>query len=93
MALPTAPVTSDANRLLTIAQVVEMTNLAPATIYRLMASRTLICIRIGRATRIPARCLEDFIQARLDEATADLPQPRYAPMRVRPKRASRKGAA
>jgi excisionase family DNA binding protein len=90
MAPSPASVTSDA-RLLTISQVVEMTTLSPATVYRLMADHSIVAIRIGRATRIPARCLDAFIEARIADATANLPQPMLAPMRVRPNRQRRVG--
>ena len=96
MALPQSTTGTDPSRLLTIEQVSELISIAPATIYRLLARGDLIAIKVGtKARRIPARCLEAYIEARIAEATADLPQPMRASMRVRPnrRRAQRGGVA
>jgi excisionase family DNA binding protein len=76
----TAPESS--RQLLTVAQAVELLSLAPATIYRLMASGQLVSVKVGKSRRIPARCLNAFVNAAIEEATANLPQPRHVAMRV-----------
>jgi len=79
---PLATSTAEPSRMLTVAQAVELLSLAPATIYRLMQSGQLVSVKVGKSRRIPARCLDAFVNAAIEEATANLPQPRHAAMRV-----------
>jgi excisionase family DNA binding protein len=79
---PLATSTAEPSRMLTVAQAVELLSLAPATIYRLMQSGQLVSVKVGKSRRIPARCLDAFVNAAIEEATANLPQPSYSPMRL-----------
>lgn len=49
--------TTDAPLLLTPAEAARLLSLAPRTIYALMASRHLPCVRIGRSVRIPRKAV------------------------------------
>ena len=72
----------ESSRMLTVSQAVELLSLAPATIYRLLQSGQLVSVKVGKSRRIPARCLDAFVNAAIEEATANLPQPRHAAVRV-----------
>ncbi|MDX3516523.1 helix-turn-helix domain-containing protein [Streptomyces scabiei] len=56
--------------LLTVPQVMERLQLGRTAVYDLVRTRQLASITLGRARRIPAHTLTDFIHARLDEEAA-----------------------
>ncbi|WP_406173577.1 helix-turn-helix domain-containing protein [Streptomyces sp. NBC_00996] len=56
--------------LLTVPQVMERLQLGRTTVYDLIRTRQLASITLGRARRIPAHTLTDFIHTRLDQEAA-----------------------
>ncbi|MEU9942374.1 helix-turn-helix domain-containing protein [Streptomyces lavendulae] len=63
-----APSTSQ--ELLTVPQVMARLQLGRSAVYDLLRTQQLASITLGRARRIPARALTDFIRARLDQEAA-----------------------
>ncbi|MFD8727832.1 helix-turn-helix domain-containing protein [Streptomyces sp. NPDC059611] len=56
--------------LLTVPQVMARLQLGRSAVYDLLRTRQLASITLGRARRIPAHSLTDFIRARLEQETA-----------------------
>ncbi|MDX2848501.1 helix-turn-helix domain-containing protein [Actinacidiphila glaucinigra] len=56
--------------LLTVPEVMARLKLGRSTVYDLIRSRRLVSITIGRARRIPADALRDFIAHETEEAAA-----------------------
>jgi excisionase family DNA binding protein len=56
--------------LLTVPQVMERLQLGRTAVYDLLRTRQLASISLGRARRIPAHALADFIRTRLDQEAA-----------------------
>ncbi|WP_089106956.1 helix-turn-helix domain-containing protein [Streptomyces hyaluromycini] len=56
--------------LLTVPQVMERLQLGRTAIYDLIRTRQLPSLTLGRARRIPAHALTDFIHTRLDQEAA-----------------------
>ncbi|MGY5044227.1 helix-turn-helix domain-containing protein [Streptomyces sp. 900105755] len=56
--------------LLTVPQVMERLQLGRTAVYDLLRTRQLASITLGRARRIPAHALTDFIHTRLDQEAA-----------------------
>ncbi|MER7467068.1 helix-turn-helix domain-containing protein [Streptomyces sp. NPDC097981] len=56
--------------LLTVPQVMACLQIGRSAVYDLLRNRQLASITLGRARRIPARALTDFIRARLDQEAA-----------------------
>ncbi|WP_199578431.1 helix-turn-helix domain-containing protein [Streptomyces sp. CRB46] len=56
--------------LLTVPQVMARLQLGRSAVYDLLRSGQLASITLGRARRIPARALTDFIRARLEQEAA-----------------------
>ncbi|MFJ8795035.1 helix-turn-helix domain-containing protein [Streptomyces sp. NPDC102462] len=56
--------------LLTVPQVMERLQLGRTAVYYLIRTRQLASITLGRARRIPAHALTDFIYTRLDQEAA-----------------------
>ncbi|MFJ3302150.1 helix-turn-helix domain-containing protein [Streptomyces sp. NPDC086549] len=56
--------------LLTVPQVMERLQLGSTTVYDLIRTRQLPSLTLGRARRIPAHALTDFIHTRLDQEAA-----------------------
>ncbi|MFR9797798.1 helix-turn-helix domain-containing protein [Streptomyces sp. MS06] len=56
--------------LLTVPQVMERLQLGRTAVYDLIRSRQLTSLTLGRARRIPAHALTDFIRTRLDQEAA-----------------------
>ncbi|MFD8723901.1 helix-turn-helix domain-containing protein [Streptomyces sp. NPDC059629] len=56
--------------LLTVPQVMERLQLGRTAVYDLIRTRQLASITLGRARRIPADALTDFIHTRLDQEAA-----------------------
>ncbi|AIV38658.1 helix-turn-helix domain-containing protein [Streptomyces sp. SID6013] len=56
--------------LLTVPQVMERLQLGRSAVYDLLRTRQLASITLGRARRIPAHALADFIRTRLDQEAA-----------------------
>ncbi|MEV7489671.1 helix-turn-helix domain-containing protein [Streptomyces anulatus] len=54
--------------LLTVPEVVARLKLGRSTVYDLIRSRRLVSITIGRARRIPADAVRDFIVNEIEEA-------------------------
>ncbi|MGP3634106.1 helix-turn-helix domain-containing protein [Streptomyces sp. 24-1644] len=69
---PTAPhpAPSTSQELLTVPQVMAHLQVGRSAVYDLLRTRQLPSITLGRARRIPARSLTDFIRARLDQEAA-----------------------
>ncbi len=69
---PTAPhpAPSTSQELLTVPQVMACLQIGRSAVYDLLRTRQLASITLGRARRIPARSLTDFIRARLDQEAA-----------------------
>ncbi|MEU7180982.1 MULTISPECIES: helix-turn-helix domain-containing protein [Streptomyces] len=61
-----APRTAD---LLTVPEVMASLKLGRSTVYDLIRSRRLVSITIGRARRIPADAVRDFITREIQETT------------------------
>ncbi|MFI2027174.1 helix-turn-helix domain-containing protein [Streptomyces buecherae] len=57
-----------ADELLTIPEVMARLRLGRSTVYDLIRSRRLPSLTIGRARRVPARALRDFIDDQIGEA-------------------------
>jgi excisionase family DNA binding protein len=56
--------------LLTVPQVMERLQLGRTAVYDLLRTRQLTSLTLGRARRIPAHALTDFIHTRLDQEAA-----------------------
>ncbi|MCX4578057.1 helix-turn-helix domain-containing protein [Streptomyces sp. NBC_01571] len=56
--------------LLTVPQVMERLQLGRTAVYDLIRTRQLASLTLGRARRIPAHALTDFIHTRLDQEAA-----------------------
>ncbi|UUU24247.1 helix-turn-helix domain-containing protein [Streptomyces sp. DSM 40750] len=56
--------------LLTVPQVMARLQLGRSAVYDLLRSGQLASITLGRARRIPARALTDFIRVRLEQEAA-----------------------
>ncbi|MFI1702799.1 helix-turn-helix domain-containing protein [Streptomyces griseoruber] len=56
--------------LLTVPQVMARLQLGRSAVYDLIRTRQLASITLGRARRIPAHTLTDFIRTRLDQEAA-----------------------
>jgi excisionase family DNA binding protein len=56
--------------LLTVPQVMARLQLGRSTVYDLLRTHQLASITLGRARRIPAHALADFIRTRLDQEAA-----------------------
>jgi excisionase family DNA binding protein len=56
--------------LLTVPQVMERLQLGRTAVYDLLRTRQLASITLGRARRIPAHALTDFIRTRLEQDAA-----------------------
>lgn len=56
--------------LLTVPQVMVRLQLGRSTVYGLLRTGQLASITLGRARRIPAQALTDFIRARLEQEAA-----------------------
>lgn len=54
--------------LLTVPEVMARLRLGRSTVYDLIRSRRLVSITVGRARRIPADALRDFITREIEEA-------------------------
>ncbi|MFD0007562.1 helix-turn-helix domain-containing protein [Streptomyces sp. NPDC127178] len=54
--------------LLTVPEVMARLRLGRSTVYDLIRSRRLISITVGRARRVPADALRDFITREIEEA-------------------------
>ncbi|MBG0855088.1 helix-turn-helix domain-containing protein [Streptomyces spinoverrucosus] len=61
---------STSEELLTVPQVMARLQLGRSTVYDLLRTRQLASITLGRARRIPAHALTDFIRTRLDQEAA-----------------------
>ncbi|MCX4801826.1 helix-turn-helix domain-containing protein [Streptomyces sp. NBC_01214] len=57
-----------APELLTVPEVMVLLRLGRSTVYGLIRSRRLVSITIGRARRIPADAIREFIQYEIEEA-------------------------
>ncbi|MBB5934473.1 helix-turn-helix domain-containing protein [Streptomyces zagrosensis] len=57
-----------ADELLTIPEVMARLRLGRSTVYDLIRSRRLPSLTIGRARRVPARALRDFIDHQIGKA-------------------------
>ncbi|MFF2923561.1 helix-turn-helix domain-containing protein [Streptomyces celluloflavus] len=55
--------------LLTVPEVMASLKLGRSTVYDLIRSRRLVSITIGRARRIPADAVRDFITREIQETT------------------------
>ncbi|MFF6774677.1 helix-turn-helix domain-containing protein [Streptomyces sp. NPDC012637] len=62
------PITPE--ELLTVPQVMARLQLGRSAVYDLLRTRQLASITLGRARRIPAHELADFIRTRLDQEAA-----------------------
>ncbi|MYX32267.1 MULTISPECIES: helix-turn-helix domain-containing protein [unclassified Streptomyces] len=62
--------TTTTAELLTVPEVMARLKLGRSTVYDLIRSRRLVSITIGRARRIPADALRDFIAHETEEAAA-----------------------
>ncbi|WP_418957565.1 helix-turn-helix domain-containing protein [Streptomyces tritici] len=60
--------TTAAAELLTVPEVMARLKLGRSTVYDLIRSRRLTSITIGRARRIPADAVRDFIVDQIEEA-------------------------
>jgi excisionase family DNA binding protein len=56
--------------LLTVPQVMERLQLGRTAVYDLLRTRQLASLTLGRARRIPAHALTDFIHTRLEQEAA-----------------------
>ncbi|MFH9327906.1 helix-turn-helix domain-containing protein [Streptomyces althioticus] len=56
--------------LLTVPQVMARPQLGRSAVYDLLRTQQLASITLGRARRIPAHALTDFIRTRLDQEAA-----------------------
>jgi excisionase family DNA binding protein len=64
------PALSPAQELLTVPQVMDRLQLGRSAVYDLIRTRQLASITLGRARRIPAHALTDFIRTRLEQEAA-----------------------
>ncbi|WP_052269739.1 helix-turn-helix domain-containing protein [Streptomyces sp. MUSC 125] len=64
------PWPSTPEELLTVPQVMARLQLGRSAVYDLLRTRQLASITLGRARRIPAHALTDFIRTRLDQEAA-----------------------
>ncbi|MCX4966083.1 helix-turn-helix domain-containing protein [Streptomyces sp. NBC_00654] len=64
------PKTEPALDLLTVPQVMARLQLGRSAVYDLLRTRQLASFTLGRARRIPAQALADFIRTRLDQEAA-----------------------
>ncbi|MFG2561608.1 helix-turn-helix domain-containing protein [Streptomyces sp. NPDC048496] len=64
------PALSPAQELLTVPQVMARLQLGRSAVYDLLRTGQLASITLGRARRIPAHALTDFIRARLEQEAA-----------------------
>ncbi|MFE5616510.1 helix-turn-helix domain-containing protein [Streptomyces sp. NPDC056463] len=64
---PTRRGLSTPEALLTVPQVMARLQLGRSAVYDLLRTRQLASITLGRARRIPAYALTDFIRTRLDQ--------------------------
>ncbi|MFF9853836.1 helix-turn-helix transcriptional regulator [Streptomyces litmocidini] len=60
--------TTATTELLTVPEVMERLKLGRSTVYDLIRSRRLVSITIGRARRVPADAIRDFIDNQIEEA-------------------------
>ncbi|GGT32497.1 helix-turn-helix domain-containing protein [Streptomyces purpureus] len=69
---PTAPLQDPdlSQELLTVPQVMARLQLGRSAVYDLLRSGQLASITLGRARRIPAHALTDFIRARIEQEAA-----------------------
>ncbi|MDO0926031.1 helix-turn-helix domain-containing protein [Streptomyces sp. TG1A-8] len=67
---PTRQGPSTPEELLTVPQVMARLQLGRSAVYDLLRSGQLASITLGRARRIPARALTDFIRVRLEQEAA-----------------------
>ncbi|MFG3052998.1 helix-turn-helix domain-containing protein [Kitasatospora sp. NPDC048239] len=56
------------DELLTIPEVMARLKIGRSTVYDLVRTRRLASVTIGRARRVPAHALVDYIHAHLEEA-------------------------
>ncbi|MFJ4779413.1 helix-turn-helix domain-containing protein [Streptomyces sp. NPDC088762] len=56
------------SELLTVPEVMERLKLGRSTVYDLIRTRRLVSITIGRARRIPAAAIREFIDHEIEEA-------------------------
>ncbi|MFH8387510.1 helix-turn-helix domain-containing protein [Kitasatospora sp. NPDC018058] len=61
--------TADA-QLLTVPEVMDRLKISRTAVYDLIRTRQLASITLGRARRIPAHALTDFIRTRLEQDAA-----------------------
>lgn len=61
---------STPEELLTVPQVMARLQLGRSAVYDLLRTRQLASITLGRARRIPAHALTDFIRTRLEQDAA-----------------------
>ena len=57
------------NELLTVPEAMARLKIGHSTLYDLLRTRRLASLTIGRARRIPAHALADYVQRHLEEAT------------------------
>ncbi|MCO8301889.1 helix-turn-helix domain-containing protein [Streptomyces sp. RKCA744] len=57
-----------ADELLTVPEVMARLKIGRSTVYDLIRSRRLLSLTIGRARRVPAAALRDFIDHQIAEA-------------------------
>ncbi|MFE3167815.1 helix-turn-helix domain-containing protein [Streptomyces sp. NPDC059224] len=57
------------DELLTIPEVMARLKIGRSALYDLIRTRRLASLTIGRARRIPAHALHDYVQRHLEEAT------------------------
>jgi excisionase family DNA binding protein len=57
------------NELLTVPEAMARRKIGRSTLYDLLRTRRLASLTIGRARRIPAHALADYVQRHLEEAT------------------------
>ncbi|MFC8095235.1 helix-turn-helix domain-containing protein [Streptomyces sp. NPDC057301] len=60
--------TTVTSELLTVPEVMARLRLGRSTVYDLIRSRRLTSITVGRARRVPADALRDFITREIEEA-------------------------
>ncbi|MFI9062642.1 tyrosine-type recombinase/integrase [Streptomyces sp. NPDC053429] len=91
---PTAPhqAPSASQKLLTVPQVMACLQLGRSAVYDLLRTQQLASITLGRARRIPAHVLTDFIRTRLDEAAGYVLAPGNTRKRIRVYGTTRKEA-
>ena len=50
-------------KLLSLSEVCKQTSISRSTLYRLIKSRALVPVKLGRAVRIPSEELESFLES------------------------------